>query len=216
MPQTRAKSVSQRLKSKVSVKSTKPVASEDDRLDIDPPIIGQKFVLISFLTEHQLSKSVLQQEAHECQIHGIKIRGIFEDEKSAKEYSDRLQKLTNAKFNIYIGEVGKWLSFDPNPNSIKDSTYQESRLNDLMKNYEKNIEYKNQVFELRKEYLKKNGLVDSGNVPPKDLPKEDFSFNSKETNTLPPLPISQKRDENGAVINNKDEGSSSSAPEPPK
>lgn len=197
MPPKRASSsssIKQNLKNKISAKSAKPVVPEDDHLDVDPPIAGQKYVLMSFLTEHQLSKSVLQQESHECQIHGLKIRGVFESENSAKEYADTLQKQSNAKFNIYIGEIGKWLPFDPNPNSIKDSTYQEARLNDLMKNYEKNVEYKNKVFDLRKEYLKTHGLDDTGNLP-KDLPKEDFSFTSPESGTLPPLPANQKRDD---------------------
>ena len=172
-----ASSTRTRLTTQVKAQKTKPVEPEDDHQDIDPSIDGQKYVLLSFLSEHQLAKQFTKNNSSQCSIHGLKIRGVFNDFEEAKKYSDKLQKLTNAKFHIYIGEVGKWLPFDPDPNAVKDSVYQENQLNELMKNYEKNAEYKNRLFDLRKDYLKnKNNTETDKGKEPSDLPKEDFSF----------------------------------------
>jgi hypothetical protein len=40
--------------------------------------------------------------------------------------------------NVFVGEVGKWLPWDPNPNAVAEQEYAEDQLNTLMKKYKEN------------------------------------------------------------------------------
>ena len=39
---------------------------------------------------------------------------------------------------MFVGEVGKWLPWDPNPNAVAEQEYAEDQLNTLMKKYKEN------------------------------------------------------------------------------
>jgi hypothetical protein len=43
-----------------------------------------------------------------------------------------------------VGEVGKWLPWDPEPNDVSEQEYAEEQLNTLMKNYKENEEQREQ------------------------------------------------------------------------
>ena len=63
----------------------------------------------------------------------IKIRGVFGTYEEAAKHAAILQK-TDPYFNIWVGEVGKWLPLDPNPESVKDIKYYEPKLNEIIGN----------------------------------------------------------------------------------
>lgn len=93
----------------------------------------QKWVCLSFLTpKHAETKSTLS---------GIKIRGVFSTYELACEHAKKLQSVDPA-FNVFVGEMGKWLPFDPDPDSkyVKDSEYANEELNNMMKKYRENQE----------------------------------------------------------------------------
>lgn len=82
-------------------------------------------------------------------IRGIKVRGVFDTIDEAKNRSEFLKRLNN-NFDIYIAQVGCWCPFSPNPNDINNQEYGETQLNTLMKQYNKNVDDKNILFEKRK------------------------------------------------------------------
>lgn len=82
-------------------------------------------------------------------MRGIKVRGVFDTLDEAKNRSEFLKKLDN-KFNIYIAQVGCWCPWSPNPDALENQEYAETQLNTLMKEYKKNMEDKDIVFEQRK------------------------------------------------------------------
>ena len=88
--------------------------------------VGQKFVCISFLNDPN-NKSTL------C---GIKIRGVFEKQDDAENFAKKLQSY-DTLHNIYVGEMGKWLPFDPAPNSEAAGSpeYANDQLNKIMKSH---------------------------------------------------------------------------------
>jgi hypothetical protein len=83
-------------------------------------------------------------------MRGIKVRGVFDTMEEARNRSEFLKKFDD-KFNIYIAQVGCWLPWSPNPDSLENQEYAETQLNTLMKEYKKNMEDKDVVFEKRKE-----------------------------------------------------------------
>ena len=88
-------------------------------------------------------------------MRGIKVRGTFDTIEEAKVRSEFLKKIDN-KFNIYIAQVGCWCPWSPNPESLDNQEYSETQLNTLMKEYKKNMDNRDIVFENRKQTLASN------------------------------------------------------------
>src|SRR3989304_5647810 len=101
-----------------------------DYLTEDTPIPGQLWVCVSFLSPEGIKN---------CSVRGLKVRGVYGTHQEADNRAKELQKL-DPDFNVFVGEVGKWLAWDPDPNDVQDSVYQEKELNDLMKGYKDNLE----------------------------------------------------------------------------
>ena len=82
-------------------------------------------------------------------VRGIKVRGSYNTMKEAQIRSEVLKR-KDKNHNIYIAQVGCWCPWDPNPNDIQDQHYAEDKLNTLMKKYRENQQYKDEVFDDRK------------------------------------------------------------------
>lgn len=139
----------------------------------------QKFVCLSFLTDKE-NKTTLS---------GIKIRGVFASYTEACEHCKNLQTIDPA-FNVFVGEMGKWLPFDPNPDSqsVKDSEYANDELNKLMKGYLENQEKAKIYHEQRKNEMVRQNILENlqtrhDNI--KDLKKKaKKASNSSETESI--------------------------------
>lgn len=83
-------------------------------------------------------------------IRGIKVRGVFDTIDEAKNRTEFLKKVDN-KFDIFIGEVGCWCPWSPNPNDLQNQEYAETQLNTLMKKYKENMDSKDELFEKRRQ-----------------------------------------------------------------
>lgn len=112
-----------------------------DYLTEDTPIPGQLWVCISFLSPEGVKN---------CSVRGLKVRGVYGTRQEADNRAKELQKV-DPDFNVFVGEVGKWLAWDPDPNDVQDSVYQEKELNDLMKGYKDSLEKAKQVQKERKD-----------------------------------------------------------------
>jgi hypothetical protein len=72
-------------------------------------------------------------------VRGLKIRGVYASQEEAVARSKKLQR-QDTLHNIFVGEVGKWLPWDPEPSDVKEQEYAEDQLNSLMKKYKENEE----------------------------------------------------------------------------
>jgi predicted small secreted protein len=115
--------------------------STPDYLFEDPSVNNQKFVCISVLTPKNFKE--------ETKMHTMKVRGSYESYEEAKKRADFLRNI-DPNVNVYVGEVGKWLPFDDDPENAKDHDYQNKRLNDMMKGYLENQEKAKEFHEQRK------------------------------------------------------------------
>jgi hypothetical protein len=55
------------------------------------------------------------------------------------------------KFDIFVGQVGCWCPWSPNPHEMQDQQYAETQLNELMHQYQDNMTVRDQVFQDRKD-----------------------------------------------------------------
>jgi hypothetical protein len=96
-----------------------------------------------------LDSDYLEKNNYQTTLRGLKVRGVFDTLKEAEIRAQVLKKMDN-RFNVYVGQVGCWVPFCPNPDDIQNQEYAESQLNTLMKNYKENQEKKDIFYEERK------------------------------------------------------------------
>jgi len=101
---------------------------------------NMKYVCLSFLTSKETS----------CTVSGIRFGGAYETYDEACKQAKQIQQL-DPYHNVFVGEGGKWLPFDPDPNSesVKDSEYANEKLNEIMKGHKDNQEKAKVFHELR-------------------------------------------------------------------
>ena len=127
----------------------------------------QKFVCISFLLDSNIKDDaddtddiVKVPRENKNNLVGIKIRGVFEKYDDACDHAKKLQSI-DPNFNIYVGEVGKWLPFNPDVNVIQTSEYLNEGLNDMMKSYHENQDKANLLHEKRKNEMLLSTIKDN-------------------------------------------------------
>jgi hypothetical protein len=111
-----------------------------DYLTEDDTLSNQKWTCISFLSPEGVKN---------CTIRGLKIRGVYNTKEEADKRAKQLQEI-DPDFNVFVGEVGKWLPWDPDPHSVEEQVYGDEKLNDLMKKYKENLEQAKVTEEKRK------------------------------------------------------------------
>lgn len=109
-------------------------------------------------SQYKFSKSVNESDVErlyhkennfQTSMRGIKVRGVFDTVEEARMRSEFLKK-QDKNHNIFIGQVGCWCPWSPNPDDLENQEYSETQLNTLMKEYKKNQESKDEIFEKRK------------------------------------------------------------------
>jgi hypothetical protein len=93
----------------------------------------------------------LESEFHEINdykttMRGLKIRGVYDSHKEANVRAQILRR-RDPSFNVFVGQVGYWLPWDPECESIPEQEYQEGMLNDLVKQYKENLTNKDELYE---------------------------------------------------------------------
>jgi hypothetical protein len=127
---------------------------QKQRQDINKTKINEAFDDFMFANQAKLEDEFYASNDFRTSIRGLKVRGVFGNTKEAELKAKKLQ--TKDKYhNILIGEVGKWLPWDPNPHQIAEQEYAEDQLNTLMKKYKENEDSREQFFEERAKGEKK-------------------------------------------------------------
>lgn len=101
-------------------------------------------------------------------VRGLKIRGAYSTKEEAESRAKKLQKM-DADHNIFVGQVGKWLPWDPAPSAIADQEYAEEQLNTLMKKYKENEEAREQFHKEQRERAKKPNAKNVVTMPGQDI-----------------------------------------------
>jgi hypothetical protein len=118
-----------------------------DHLDEDEPINGQKWALLSFISPEGVMN---------CSVRGVKVRGVYATEEAARNAAAKF-KHTDKYFDVFVGEVGKWLPWDPNPMDVSEAVYNKKKQTHIMQGmHKRNEETMNELVGRRKEMLDKS------------------------------------------------------------
>ena len=94
----------------------------------------------------ELDKEYNELSDFQTSVRGVKVRGTYETEREAKVRAEVLRRRF-PNDNVFVGQVGYWLPWDPNPLDVKNLEYQENELNTLMKKYNENMEHREFMFD---------------------------------------------------------------------
>lgn len=133
----------------------------DDHLNEDAVIPTQRYYGISFLrdtsaeeTEADKLMGVDKSNIKVNPIIGIKVKFFTQTIEQAREEATKAREI-DSRFDIYVGEVGKWCPFNPSSNNCAENCeYAEKELNDIMKSYEQNQE-KVKIYEEKRKVTSK-------------------------------------------------------------
>ena len=98
----------------------------------------------------KLEDEFYQKNGFHTTVRGLKVRGVYNSHEEAVARSKRLQRM-DTLHNIFVGEIGKWLPWDPEPSRIANNEYAEDELNTLMKKYKENEEAREEFYRDKKE-----------------------------------------------------------------
>lgn len=117
--------------------------------DISMTKINDAWEDFMFKEREKLEEEFHAKNDFQTSIRGVKVRGVAANTKEAEVRAKKLQG-KDKYHNIFVGEVGKWLAWDPSPSQMPNVEYAEDALNTLMKKYKENEDNKEKYFEERK------------------------------------------------------------------
>ncbi|NBV14804.1 MAG: hypothetical protein EBS07_12180 [Sphingobacteriia bacterium] len=98
----------------------------------------------------ELEDEFHQDNSFRTTVRGLKVRGVYSTHKEACARAKKLQQ-NDPAHNVYVGQVGYWLPWDPEPSRVQEQEYAEKELNELMKRYKENQEKRKELFEADKD-----------------------------------------------------------------
>lgn len=114
--------------------------------EIEFPSFKEKLDNFKYKNEEEIEKLYHEENNFQTSIRGVKVRGVFATYKQAQVRAKVLQKI-DKNFHVYVGQVGYWLPWDPNPDNVEDQEYMNDKLNKIVGAYKENQEKKNAFFE---------------------------------------------------------------------
>ena len=121
--------------------------------DLDEESVENKYKDFMYINQEKLESEFYEKNEFKTTVRGVKVRGSYDTLQEAQAKAKKLQQ-NDKNFNVYIGQVGFWLPWDPNPHNIDSQEYAESELNTLVKKYRENQEKKDQHFQENIDYAR--------------------------------------------------------------
>jgi hypothetical protein len=112
---------------------------------IDKLNVNQMFDDYVYANEEKLSQEFSKENDFHTTVRGVKIRGVYDTYREAEVRSKVLAR-KDPNHNVFIGQVGFWLAWDPNPDNVQDQQYANDQLNELVKRYNENRDLKDQLY----------------------------------------------------------------------
>jgi hypothetical protein len=117
----------------------------------------EKFDDFRFTDEKKLGDKFDEMNDFKTSVRGIKVRGVWDTKQEAEMRAKILQR-ADESFNIFVGQVGYWLPWDPETNDIEDQEYLNEELNKLVKEKKKNDAKKDMFFQEQKSERVKDAM----------------------------------------------------------
>lgn len=135
-----------------------------------------------FLYKHSEELTTLydKDSDYKTSMRALKVRGVYETYKEAEIRAKGLQR-KDRSFHVFVGTVGAWLPWDPEPDKVQNEEYLEDELNTLIQEYKKNQVHKDMLYEQEKQDRKTEAM--KKRIAEEELAKQEES-NKKNMETI--------------------------------
>jgi hypothetical protein len=113
--------------------------------DFRESAVKEEYETFLFKNRKRLDDEFFAKNDFRTTVQGVKVRGVYDTYNEAIHRCKTLQKIDPA-FNVYVGQVGFWLPWDPEPHDITDQEYADDQLNTLMKKYKENEQKRDELY----------------------------------------------------------------------
>lgn len=113
--------------------------------DFKTSVIEEAYETFMYKHKKRLEDDFFAKNEFRTTVQGLKVRGVYDTYNEAAARAKTLQKL-DPSFNVYVGQVGFWLPWDPEPHDVADQEYADDQLNTLMKKYKENESQREEFF----------------------------------------------------------------------
>lgn len=122
----------------------------EGNLKATPDNVCEMFDDFMYANEEKLTQQFVEDNDFLTSVRGIKVRGTYETRREAEVRAKVLQKRDRAH-HVFVGQVGYWLPWDPNPDLIEKQEHANDDLNSLVREMKKNQEQKDEHYEMEKQ-----------------------------------------------------------------
>ena len=116
-----------------------------------------KFEDFKFSNEDKIGEAFDKANDFRTSMRGVKVRGVYDTKREADVRAAVLQR-QDPLFDVFVGQVGYWCPWDPNPQKIADIEYMNNDLNKLVKEYKTNEAKKDMFYQEQKTQRQKDAL----------------------------------------------------------
>ena len=118
----------------------------NNELDITYENVKQMYEDWTYSKNEDIEAEFFEINEYRTSMRGLKVRGVYD---TYKEASTRAQVLRrkDPSFNVFVGQVGYWLPWDPECEAVPEQEYQENQLNELVKKYKENLNNRDDLYE---------------------------------------------------------------------
>lgn len=131
-----------------SVMSQYSTFIQKNRVDINKTKIAESYDDFMYNNKTKLEDEFYALNEFRTSVRGLKVRGVYGNVKEAELKAKKLQN-KDKYHDILIGDLGKWLPWDPRPHEIAEQEYAQDQLNTLMRKYKENEDNREKFFEER-------------------------------------------------------------------
>lgn len=107
--------------------------------------------------EEKLQVAFDKENNFQTSVRGLKVRGVYDSKTEADARAAALQR-QDQSFDVFVGQVGYWLPWDPCCTKIADQEYLNNDLNKLVKEYKANEKKKDMFYQEQKQQRAKEAI----------------------------------------------------------
>ena len=157
--------------------------------------------------EEKLNAVFDKEHSFQTSVRGIKVRGVYDTKAEADSRAGALQR-ADQSFDVFVGQVGYWLPWDPCTTKVESQEYLNKDLNNLVKEYKANEAKKDVFYQEQKQSRAKDAISTADRLRHKlalKKQKEEEAANALEAkaDSIPEVSESQQSVELGDMPNVK-------------
>ena len=126
---------------------------QDDKVEFKD--FKEKYEDFMFRENDNLSKTFDDENNFKTSVRGVKVRGVYDTYREAEVRAKVLQR-QDQSFDVFVGQVGYWLPWDPESNKVENQEYMNDDLNKLVKGYKDNETKKDMFYQEQTRERKKD------------------------------------------------------------